>query len=50
MAKLSSKSKTIEKADGTKEDLPLAVDNKRRIDSSYEIYLGLYQGAMPESG
>ena len=43
MAKLSSKSKTIEKADGTKEDLPLAVDNKRRIDTSYEIYLGLYQ-------
>ena len=43
MAKLSSKSKTIERADGTKVDLRLALDPKRRIDPSYEIYLGLYQ-------
>ncbi len=43
MAKLSTNSKTIERADGTKEDLTLALDNKRRIDTSYEIYLGLYQ-------
>jgi type I restriction enzyme R subunit len=43
MAKLSSKSKTIERADGTKIDLRLALDTKRRIDPSYEIYLGLYQ-------
>ncbi len=43
MAKLSTKSKTIERADGTEIDVPLALDRKRRIDSSFEIYLGLYQ-------
>ncbi len=44
MAKLSTGSKTIERADGTVVDLPLAVSKKhRRIDTSYEIYLGLYQ-------
>lgn len=43
MAKLSTQSKTIERADGTLTDLTLALDKKRRIDSSYEIYLGLYQ-------
>ena len=43
MAKLSTKSKTIERSDGAEVDLPLALDNKRRIDTSYEIYLGLYQ-------
>lgn len=43
MAKLSTRSKTIERADGTEEDLTLALDKKRRVDKSYEIYLGLYQ-------
>ena len=43
MAKLSTNAKTIERADGTKVELPLALDNKRRIDTSFEIYLGLYQ-------
>ncbi|PKN34561.1 MAG: restriction endonuclease [Deltaproteobacteria bacterium HGW-Deltaproteobacteria-19] len=44
MAKLSTHSKTIEREDGTKVDLPTAVDKKyRRIDTSYEIYLALYQ-------
>ncbi len=43
MAKLSTKSKTIERADGTSEDLTKAIDGKRRIDTAYEIYLGLYQ-------
>lgn len=43
MAKLSTSSKTIERADGTKVDLTLALDKKRRIDTAYEIYLGLYQ-------
>ncbi|MFU8833240.1 MAG: EcoAI/FtnUII family type I restriction enzme subunit R, partial [Wenzhouxiangella sp.] len=43
MAKLSTRSKTIERADGSVIDLPLAVDRQRRIDPSYEIYLGLYQ-------
>lgn len=43
MAKLSTQSKTIERADGTLTDLTLALDKKRRIDKSYEIYLGLYQ-------
>ncbi len=44
MAKLSTSSKTIEREDGNVVDLPTAVDKKhRRIDTSYEIYLGLYQ-------
>jgi type I restriction enzyme, R subunit len=43
MAKLSTGSKTIEREDGTFIDLPTAVDSQRRIDTSYEIYLGLYQ-------
>lgn len=43
MAKLSTKSKTIERSDGTEMDVPLALDRKRRIDTSFEIYLGLYQ-------
>jgi type I restriction enzyme R subunit len=43
MAKLSTQAKTIERADGTEVDLPLALDRKRRIDPSYEVYLGLYQ-------
>lgn len=43
MAKLSTGSKTIERADGTEVDLPTALDKQRRIDTSYEIYLGLYQ-------
>ena len=43
MAKLSTNAKTIEKQDGTSVDLTLALDNKRRIDTAFEIYLGLYQ-------
>ncbi|MDG1301229.1 MAG: DEAD/DEAH box helicase family protein [Opitutae bacterium] len=44
MAKLSVNSKTIERSDGTEIKLPTAVDKKtRRIDTSYEIYLSLYQ-------
>ncbi|MDN3568749.1 DEAD/DEAH box helicase family protein [Paeniroseomonas aquatica] len=43
MAKLSTQAKTIERADGSQADLPLALDRKRRIDPSYEVYLGLYQ-------
>ncbi|MCV3765096.1 DEAD/DEAH box helicase family protein [Rhizobium sp. TRM95796] len=43
MAKLSTKSKTIERADGSEVDIPLALDRKRRVDTAYEIYLGLYQ-------
>ena len=43
MAKLSTGSKTIERQDGTEVDLTLALDKKRRIDTAYEIYLGLYQ-------
>lgn len=44
MAKLSTSSKTIERVDGRVVDLTTAVDKKhRRIDTSYEIYLGLYQ-------
>ena len=44
MAKLSTGSKTIEREDGAEVHLPLAIDKKhRRIDTAYEIYLGLYQ-------
>ena len=43
MAKLSTNSKTIERQDGTKEDLTLALDKRRRIDTAFEVYLGLYQ-------
>lgn len=43
MAKLSASAKTIERDDGTSIDLPIAMDKKRRVDTAYEIYLGLYQ-------
>jgi type I restriction enzyme R subunit len=43
MAKLSTSSKVIEREDGTEVTLPIAVDKKRRIDTSYEVYLALYQ-------
>jgi type I restriction enzyme R subunit len=43
MAKLSTHAKTIERDDGATADLATAIDKKRRIDSAYEIYLGLYQ-------
>ncbi len=43
MAKLSTHAKTIERDDGSTIDLALALDRKRRIDTAYEIYLGLYQ-------
>ena len=43
MAKLSTNAKTIERADGSSEDLATAINKKRRIDTAYEIYLSLYQ-------
>lgn len=43
MAKLSTSAKTIERQDGSTEDLTVALDRKRRIDTAYEVYLGLYQ-------
>jgi type I restriction enzyme R subunit len=43
MAKLSASSKTIEREDGGQIELPTAVDKKRRVDTAYEVYLGLYQ-------
>ena len=43
MAKLSTGTKTIERADGTETELTTAIDKKRRIDTAYEVYLGLYQ-------
>jgi type I restriction enzyme R subunit len=43
MAKLSTHAKTIQRVDGSEIELPLAVDRQRRVDTSYEIYLGLYQ-------
>ena len=44
MAKLSTSCRAIEREDGSEVDLPTAVDKKhRRIDTSYEIYLALYQ-------
>ncbi|MBK5965755.1 restriction endonuclease [Thiocystis minor] len=43
MAKLSTTAKTIERADGSQIELTTALDRRRRIDTAYEIYLGLYQ-------
>lgn len=43
MAKLSTGSKTIERDDGSTTTLPTAIDRQRRVDTAYEIYLGLYQ-------
>lgn len=43
MAKLSTGAKTIEREDGSTVELTIALDKKRRIDTAYEIYLGLYQ-------
>lgn len=43
MAKLSTRAKTIERADGSTGDIALALDKKRRIDTAFEVYLGLYQ-------
>ena len=43
MAKLSTKAKTIERADGSAGELSVALDGRRRIDTAYEVYLGLYQ-------
>lgn len=45
MAKLSRKSKTIEE-DGSLVQLTNAVDENLNIDTSYEIYLGLYQSVI----
>jgi type I restriction enzyme, R subunit len=42
MAKLSTNAKTIEREDGTV-NITTAFDKKRRIDTAYEVYLGLYQ-------
>src|SRR5271156_116340 len=41
--KLSTNAKTIDRQDGSKVDLTLAFDKKRRIDTAFEVYLGLYQ-------
>jgi type I restriction enzyme R subunit len=44
MAKLSAKSKTIQRDDGTETRITTAIKGKsRRIETAYEIYLGLYQ-------
>jgi len=43
MAKLSTSSKTIEDDGGTSQSIETAIDRKRLIDKSYEIYLSLYQ-------
>jgi type I restriction enzyme R subunit len=43
MAKLPTNAKTIERYDGTTKDLTLALDKKRRIDTAFKVYLGLYQ-------
>ena len=43
MAKLSTASRTIDTEDGKTANIVKAIDSKRRIDTSYEIYLSLYQ-------
>lgn len=43
MAKLSVHAKTIERTDGSMYDIKSGVGRGRQIDTSYEIYCGLYQ-------
>jgi type I restriction enzyme R subunit len=43
MAKLSTGARTIERDDGRTIDLATAIGRGRRIDTAYEVYLGLYQ-------
>jgi type I restriction enzyme R subunit len=43
MAKLSTASKTIERDDGSTTEVATALHRHRRIDTAYEVYLGLYQ-------
>lgn len=43
MAKLTPKSAVVEREDGSSITLETALDRQRRLDPSYEIYLGLYQ-------
>ena len=43
MAKLSTDAKTIERDDGTSVTLRTTINATRRIETAYEIYLGLYQ-------
>jgi type I restriction enzyme, R subunit len=43
MAKLSTSSRTIEGEDDAAQTIATALDRKRRVDTSYEIYLSLYQ-------
>ena len=43
MAKLSTNANTIERWDGSTEELTTAIGKTRRIDTAYEIYLSLYQ-------
>jgi len=49
MAKLSTHAKTIERPDGGTEDVTLALDRARRIDTAYEVYLGLYPACTRRS-
>lgn len=48
MVKLSTGVNTIERDDGTITELTTAVDGHRRIDTAYDIYLGLYQALGQE--
>jgi type I restriction enzyme, R subunit len=43
MAKLSTRSKSIEREDGSIDVIDTAINKKRRINTAYEIYLSLYQ-------
>jgi type I restriction enzyme R subunit len=43
MAKLSTRAQTIEREDGSRFEIQTAIDRRRRVDSAYEVYLGLYQ-------
>ena len=43
MAKISTRSGTIQREEGVSESIPTENKGRRRIDTSYEIYLSLYQ-------
>ena len=42
MAKLSKHAGTIERDDGSEIDKTRAIDRRRRVDTAFEFYLGLY--------
>ncbi|MDE0000506.1 MAG: hypothetical protein OXQ89_22410 [Rhodospirillaceae bacterium] len=43
MAKLSTHARTTEHDDGSRIDMTRAIDRKRRVDTAFEVFPGLYR-------